>query len=245
MEDKIKKLKEPLSKDDVEIRIGNVNAKGFSLLLYKTSRTDVNRLNEVFGSKWKNKHFYDTKGLLCCKISVYDTDIKEWVDREDVGIESYTEKEKGSYSDSFKRAGFRWGIGLELYKSPFIWVSWRTEKTKTGAYKPIGFYPSNVEITRYEVENSRVKVELKYKTTNAILFSSFGNSNFDPYKNITNEKITKEQEEELREVIEDNKLKPSVVKNILRSNGAEMLKDISSKNYKKMLSTFKSIKTGG
>ena len=31
---------------------------------------------------------------------------------------SYTEKEKGQASDSFKRACFNWGIGRELYTAP-------------------------------------------------------------------------------------------------------------------------------
>ena len=35
---------------------------------------------------------------------------------------SYSEKEKGQASDSFKRACFNWGIGRELYSAPFIWI---------------------------------------------------------------------------------------------------------------------------
>ena len=35
---------------------------------------------------------------------------------------SYSEKEKGQASDSFKRACFNWGIGRELYTAPFIWI---------------------------------------------------------------------------------------------------------------------------
>lgn len=45
-----------------------------------------------------------------------------WVDKQDVGTESNTEKEKGQASDSFKRACFNWGIGRELYTAPFIWI---------------------------------------------------------------------------------------------------------------------------
>ena len=44
----------------------------------------------------------------------------------DCGIESREDEEgnqkKGEASDSFKRAGFKWGIGRELYTSPFIWI---------------------------------------------------------------------------------------------------------------------------
>ena len=92
----IDKLTAPLSMYDIELRIGTTSPKGFSLLLYKTARTDVKRLNEVFGIEWKNRYFYDDKGLLCCGISAkYDG---EWIERNDVGTESQTEKEKGSYS---------------------------------------------------------------------------------------------------------------------------------------------------
>jgi hypothetical protein len=45
-----------------------------------------------------------------------------WVEKEDTGTESNTEKEKGLASDSFKRACFNWGIGRELYTAPFIWI---------------------------------------------------------------------------------------------------------------------------
>ena len=101
------KLDSPLTKDEVELRIGMVNISGFSLLAYKTARTDVNRLNKVHGDNWKNNHFYDSKDNICCEILVWNPTIKEWIGRSDVGVESFTEKEKGSYSDSFKRAGYR------------------------------------------------------------------------------------------------------------------------------------------
>ena len=32
------------------------------------------------------------------------------------------EAQKGEASDAFKRAGFKWGIGRELYTAPTIWV---------------------------------------------------------------------------------------------------------------------------
>ena len=93
MSDLIKQLSKPLTKNDVELRTGSVSAKGITLLVYKTARTDVNRLNEVCGTKWNNRHFYDSQGLLCCSIGIYDDDLKQWVFREDVGTESFTEKD--------------------------------------------------------------------------------------------------------------------------------------------------------
>ena len=172
MSDLIKQLSKPLTKNDVELRTGSVSSKGITLLVYKTARTDVNRLNEVCGTKWNNRHFYDTQGLLCCSIGIYDDDLKQWVFREDVGTESFTEKEKGHYSDSFKRAGFRWGIGVELYNSPFIFLSWATEK-EGNKYKAVNFFSGNLEITRYECGEDRIpKLEINYKGK-GVVYSDF------------------------------------------------------------------------
>lgn len=132
MEEKFKKLQEPLSKDDIEFRIGNVYKGGYTILLYKTARVDTKRLNDVFGLQWKRNHYIDTKGNVVCVISIYNNDIKEWVSREDVGSESNTEKEKGAYSDAFKRSSTTFGVGSELYNAPFIWIPTGTKEKADG-----------------------------------------------------------------------------------------------------------------
>lgn len=166
------KLNSPLSVEDIELRIGQTSAKGFSLLLYKTARTDVKRLDDVHGTKWKNRFFYDARNILCCEISIYDTEIKEWVSRVDVGTESQTEAEKGSYSDAFKRAGFKWNIGTELYATPFIWITWDMKKTTYNGkdkYTPNGFFASNMTIAKFAVENHKVKdLQIDYQGKGAI-----------------------------------------------------------------------------
>lgn len=157
------KLNDPLTKDDIELRIGTTSGKGFSLLLYKTARTDVKRLDNVYPDLWKNRYFHDQNGLLCCEISVYNKEIKEWVTRVDVGTESFTEKEKGSYSDAFKRAGFKWNIGTELYSSPFIWINWDMI-SKNGKFTPKGFYSSNLVIDEFSSKNGKVTyLKLSYQ----------------------------------------------------------------------------------
>lgn len=111
-----------LRANEIECRIGTINEKGCSLLLYKDARVDMRLLDEVFGPmNWKRDHEV-VNGNLFCTISIYDEQKKEWVSKQDVGTESNTEKEKGQASDAFKRAGFNWGIGRELYSAPFIWV---------------------------------------------------------------------------------------------------------------------------
>lgn len=111
-----------LRADEVDCRIAMVgkNGNGLSLLLYKDARCDMNILDETVGPiNWQREH-YECKGNLFCRIGIKCGD--EWVWKSDCGSESYTEKEKGEASDSFKRAGFNWGIGRELYTAPFIWV---------------------------------------------------------------------------------------------------------------------------
>lgn len=110
-----------LRADEIDCRVNTINEKGLTLLLYKDARCDMNILDETVGCmNWKREHTRDNAN---CIVSIYNEDIKEWISKEDTGTESFTEKEKGLASDSFKRACFNWGIGRELYTSPFIWVS--------------------------------------------------------------------------------------------------------------------------
>lgn len=112
-----------LKADEIEVRVSTVNEKGCSLLLYKNARVDQTLLDETVGAlNWQRSHEV-IDGKLYCTVSIYDESKGAWVSKQDVGTESYTEKEKGQASDSFKRACFNWGCGRELYTSPFIWVN--------------------------------------------------------------------------------------------------------------------------
>lgn len=107
--------------DEIDVRVSQVQDNGFTLLLYKDARCDMAILDETVGAKnWQRIH---TRENANCIVSIWDEDKKQWISKEDTGTESNTEKEKGLASDSFKRACVNWGIGRELYTSPFIWVS--------------------------------------------------------------------------------------------------------------------------
>ena len=102
-----------LTADEVECRVATVKKdnSGCSLLLYKDARVDMRILDETFGPmNWQRHHGRDNAN---CIISVWDDDKKQWIEKEDTGTESNTEAAKGLASDSFKRAGFNWGIGRE------------------------------------------------------------------------------------------------------------------------------------
>lgn len=109
-----------LKADEIECRIGQIKENGLTLLLYKDARVDMNILDETVGPlNWKREHTRDNSN---CIVSIWDEDKLQWVSKEDVGTESYTEAQKGLASDSFKRACVNWGIGRELYSAPFIWI---------------------------------------------------------------------------------------------------------------------------
>lgn len=111
-----------LKAEEIECRVGTINSKGCSLLLYKDARVDMKILDETYGvGNWQRTHEV-INGNLFCTIEIWNDRINQWVKKQDVGTESYTEKQKGEASDSFKRAGFNVGIGRELYTSPFIWI---------------------------------------------------------------------------------------------------------------------------
>ena len=112
-----------LNADEIECRISQISEKGVALLLYKTARTDANLLDEKYGPfAWQND-FKLVDGVLYGGIGIYDPAEVGWVWKWDAGTESNTEAEKGRASDAFKRAGFKWGIGRELYTAPRIWIS--------------------------------------------------------------------------------------------------------------------------
>ena len=116
-----------LTADEIEVRVQSVKQNGVVLLLYKNARVDMNILDETVGvENWQNR-FYEHKGILFCSLGI-NTNYKQpdqpdrWIWKDDAGVESNTDAEKGNASDARKRSGFAWGIGRELYTSPFIWI---------------------------------------------------------------------------------------------------------------------------
>lgn len=110
-----------LRAEEIDVRVGQTSKQGaakpwVSYLLYKDARCDMQIMDETFGAmNWQREHSRDNAN---CTVSVWNG--STWVKKEDTGVESQTEKEKGLASDSFKRACVNWGIGRELYTAPRI-----------------------------------------------------------------------------------------------------------------------------
>jgi hypothetical protein len=160
-----------LTKDEIECRVSLIkdytkngkDAAFCQLLLYKDARVDQRLLDEIYGSlNWKREHQL-IGDRLYCTVSIWDAEKKEWVSKQDVGTESYTEKEKGQASDSFKRACFNWGIGRELYSAPQITIflednEWKANQKGSLVLNRISFEVSRLE---HDEQGNIIYLEIK------------------------------------------------------------------------------------
>jgi len=112
-----------LKPHEIECRAQQVKQNGCVILVYKDARVDMRILDEVFGNEnWQRTHEV-INGNLFCNVEIWDKEKSCWIKKQDVGVESNTEAQKGEASDAFKRACFNVGIGRELYTAPFIWIA--------------------------------------------------------------------------------------------------------------------------
>lgn len=170
-----------LKPEEIDVKVGNVTAKGYTLLLYKNARVDMVILDETVGvENWQRDH-KEVKGNLFCGIGInvnYEDLTKEprWIWKWDCGVESaFGDKEKGESSDSFKRSGFCFGIGRELYTSPFIFVPCETEK-QDKAYKIVDpaerYRKFKVEDIEYNENREIAKLKV-VDTDGCVVFNNF------------------------------------------------------------------------
>lgn len=155
----------PLRADEVECRVAQTANKTdkdpmawITALLYKNARCDMAVLDETVGPmNWQRHHLRENAN---CIISIWDDKKMQWIEKEDTGTESNAEAEKGLASDSFKRAGFNWGIGRELYTAPVIFIPRVGKDGKENfTLRESGgkFYPAvNLSVTCMNVENGRI-----------------------------------------------------------------------------------------
>lgn len=158
-----------LRADEIECRVQSVRDNGLVLLLYKDARVDMNILDETVGAvNWQNK-FYENKGILFCSLGI-NTNYADkekpdrWVWKDDAGVESNTEAEKGNASDARKRSGFAWGIGRELYTAPFTWIPAEKCNIKDGKNGAKQCYDKFV-VEKIIIENKQITALAIWNTT--------------------------------------------------------------------------------
>ena len=183
-----------LKAEEIITRVQSCKEKGVVLLLYKDARVDQNILDEKFGIfGWQREHNFK-EGINYCKVSVLNPKTGTWVSKEDCGVESNTDAQKGESSDAFKRACFNLGIGRELYSAPFIWIG--SDKCKITSIQSGGktVYKCNdsfsVVSISYDDEENIKSLEIKNESTGKICFT-FGVAKKTPSTKSVSQKTTK------------------------------------------------------
>ena len=156
-----------LTEADIDVKVKQVGDGYAYLLLYKSARVDMRILDEVFGAdRWESDYKVVNENLYA-GIGIWFDNRQIW--KWDCGIESREDngnEKKGEASDAFKRAGFKWGIGRELYTSPKIKIEAVTEPQGKGfklKYNPNLFvkkigYNDNREISELVIYNGTKEV---------------------------------------------------------------------------------------
>lgn len=121
-----RKLEAPFPEKDIEWRLQRIVRVGNSykaiMLAYLTSRAVMQRLDDVFGVfGWQDQYERWGENGVKCTIYVRDPDSLDWVKKTDGADDTDIEATKGGFSNSFKRACVKLGIGRYLYNLDETW----------------------------------------------------------------------------------------------------------------------------
>lgn len=163
-----------LNKNEIQVRVQKNTDTYATLVLYKDARVDINILNEVFGVGFWQKKYEMVGKYLTAIVLIYNKELKEWIQLQDVGTESNFQPEKGLFSDAFKRACFNLGIGIELYTAPKISI-----KLNTNDFGKDKKLKTTFSIKDYEVKDGIITK-----------LSILDNNNIERFSNIIKENKT-------------------------------------------------------
>jgi hypothetical protein len=169
-----------LRADEIEVKVKQVKPNGAVALLYKTARVDMDILDETYGALNWESDYKEIKGNLYCGIGIFEGNRQVW--KWDCGIESREDdgnEKKGEASDAFKRAGFKCGIGRELYTAPFIFISAnKTEITTNNGRSRVN---DTFSVSRIEYTDRKISfLEIVNKNGNIVF--SYGKEDKSEYK---------------------------------------------------------------
>lgn len=223
-----------LKASEIDCRVSTVSDKGCSLLLYKDARVDQRILDETFGIfGWQREHQIIGDNLYCT-VSVRNPDTGEWIKKQDVGTESYTEKEKGQASDSFKRSCFNLGIGRSLYSSPFIWIKKGDCKIEEKNGKWTTYDRFEVKEIGYDKEENINHLVIYNTKTKSKVFTwdSQSADEIEEEKQTEAKKITEEGIKKLLLRLSDTDI---TAESVCKKYGIKELGDINEEQYLQLL----------
>lgn len=169
------KIKFPLlAPEDIEVKVKQVLRTGAIALLYKTARTDRKYLNMVYGPMNWTSDYKTIKDNLYCGIGVREDADHEFVWKWDCGIESRTDddgnEKKGEASDAFKRAGYQWSIGEELYSAPQIILEVATKEDGKKYVLENKYARYIVSAIEYDENRAISYIEIQNEKTGVVVF---------------------------------------------------------------------------
>ena len=124
-------LRAPFPPEVVKWRPGTKTKDGTKALAlaYVDARDVMERLDDAVGPQgWSDRYKVvdEANGVVECTLAVQYPDLRA-VSKSDVGYPNGgmddDEPFKGAYSDAFKRAAVKYGIGRDLYDTPKFWIA--------------------------------------------------------------------------------------------------------------------------
>ena len=186
---------------------------------------------------WERTH-QSIEGNLYCTVRIWDSEKAQWIEKQDVGTTSYTEKEKGQASDAFKRACVNVGIGRELYTAPFIWIP----SSKANIQKRDNRYTTSERFQVREISYNEMREIAAITIVNdrgVVVYEYQEKKNSSKNQNITN-RITELQKKEL-----ENELKRTGVdiEKVLRRYELKKLDEMTPDIYERAIHGLKNSKS--
>lgn len=174
----------PLLPEQIEVRVAEAKYEGScTALLYIDSRAAANILNEAVGEFNWQIEYKDVAGQIYGRLSIWDSERKIWVYKEDTGSESNIAAEKGMASDILKRCLARWGCDY-LYSSPKIKITC-----------PSNYYMGDKMTMTFKVKE--IEYEGK-KISKLVIVDRFGNEVF----NTSKDKPKAEKKDRVQELVD-------------------------------------------
>lgn len=123
----MQKLAEPFPADEVKCKPQTVKGNRALAIHYIGARQVMDRLDAVMGPDgWEDEYALLADGSVVCTIRVRIGE--NWIRKTDVGGPSEQpdsgDRMKSAFSDAFKRAAVKLGIGRYLYRLPQVWADY-------------------------------------------------------------------------------------------------------------------------
>jgi hypothetical protein len=127
---------------------------------YIDARDVMNLLDEVVGAENWQSDYKEVSGHVVAGVAIKING--EWVWKWDTGTESQTEKDKGLFSDSFKRAAVKWGIGRFLYDLDIVYIPTNDPLSPTNPYPYVVNENDGKKVYDITKYINNVHVKMKY-----------------------------------------------------------------------------------